>query len=358
MKYEVYESYHLVPFEGYVDKVSNNNISLRTWYSSPIDQARVAVFNIRERVWWEAPNISNPLTSQDAFDDFHLELTDNFVAIKIPMHIAIGDRTAYLLRVWSLQTKEVMFEDVIPNLIFMTVDKYEHPHLLVLYGNFMQVLNFKDTQNVTSSRVHATVNPFSYGSFHNPFIMQIVNHVIGIESFKIWKYDEEAGIIDLYKDVPDVKRFLKYSVPNGFINSIEKVVYIKDSFLITSKVTVADASFHGFYFFYSMAIQMIDENGNILKQYFIPQYQIDPYIDFHFYNKKLFIEIDERLYVYQNVFASSYDNVEGDGTDDMKINPIRDLVGRSTLMLTNVELERQNLKRKRINIWVLDWQNV
>ena len=82
---------------------------------------------------------------------------------------------------------------------------------------------------------------------------------------------------------------------------------------------------------------MIDENGNILKQYFIPQYQIDPYIDFHFYNKKLFIEIDERLYVYQNVFASSYDNVEGDGTDDMKINPIRDLVGRSTLMLTNVE---------------------
>ena len=63
MKYEVYESYHLVPFEGYVDKVSNNNISLRTWYSSPIDQARVAVFNIRERVWWEAPNISNPLTS-------------------------------------------------------------------------------------------------------------------------------------------------------------------------------------------------------------------------------------------------------------------------------------------------------
>ena len=112
MKYEVYESYHLVPFEGYVDKVSNNNISLRTWYSSPIDQARVAVFNIRERVWWEAPNISNPLTSQDAFDDFHLELTDNFVAIKIPMHIAIGDRTAYLLRVWSLQTKEVMFEDI------------------------------------------------------------------------------------------------------------------------------------------------------------------------------------------------------------------------------------------------------
>ena len=95
----------------------------------------------------------------------------------------------------------------------MTVDKYEHLHLLVLYSNFIKVINFKDTQNITSSRVNARVNQFSYRSFHNPFIMQIVNHVIGIESFKIWKYDEEARIIDLYKDVPDVRRFLKYSVP-------------------------------------------------------------------------------------------------------------------------------------------------
>ena len=332
--YEILEQNIVVPFNGFIDCVSNHHIALRSWYSTPIEEACVAVYNLENHSWWKLENIASPFVSQNVFDDFSISLTEDFIAIRIPV---CNNSIQNLLRVWSLKHKEIMYEEVISNMVYMNVDPFNDPNMLVLFSDYVQVLNFQNGK-IRNSRRQASGNDYSYGSFHRPYILQVIHHIMGIENFKVWKYDEDTGLIQIHIDVPKVDEFLQYSLPDGLVYSIEEVVYINENFIMTSKVTLQnDVLEDGVSFFTSYAIQIVNSQGYVLKQHLLPRYNVDMHIQYYFHDKKFVVEIDDKIFIYERELKNLFERIENDEKNMLQMNQIINLSGRGNLMLSKVE---------------------
>ena len=136
---------------------------------------------------WEIENVNQEYASNVVFDDFTVEMTEKYLAVFLPIH---GNVSRSLLRVWNIEKKEQIFEDVIERLIFTTVDGWKDPNYLVILSSNIQVINFKNENNIVNTNVNAEVGEFAYGSCYMPFILQIQFRITGIEAFKVWKYED------------------------------------------------------------------------------------------------------------------------------------------------------------------------
>ena len=85
---------------------------------------------------WEIENVNQEYASNVVFDDFTVEMTEKYLAVFLPIH---GNVSRSLLRVWNIEKKEQIFEDVIERLIFTTVDGWKDPNYLVILSSNIHI---------------------------------------------------------------------------------------------------------------------------------------------------------------------------------------------------------------------------
>lgn len=172
-KYDVTEETSAIPFNGYISSSSCNSIVVRTWTNVDIENSRVAVYNCLTQNWWEL-NVFHSVAGE-TYDGFTIKHTDKIIVMTVTL---IGEPLRSLLRVWSIENRELLHEELIENLLHVFVPRFDDPHLLGIFSaEELQILNFKDETNIEKATIQTRNNQFSSGTMHYPYITQVLYHI-------------------------------------------------------------------------------------------------------------------------------------------------------------------------------------
>ena len=119
-KYEVDTDEHVLPFDGFIDAVDEENIVIRTWASVDLHESRVLVYNTSTCEFWEVPQVNSNVLITATDDDFSVLVTNKLLILRVEI---IGPHALNLVRVWSLETKELIYTANISNIKVMCVRK-------------------------------------------------------------------------------------------------------------------------------------------------------------------------------------------------------------------------------------------
>lgn len=160
MKYEFRSDLYNVPFQCcFIDATSSNKIVLRTWNNVPIEYSRVVVYSMEEALWWEIPGVNQGFAGRADGDDFRLIVTETLVAIRINL---IGEMPRCRVRVWSLQTHQLIFDETFLNLQYMCSNDFESSNIMVFFSETpeaeIKILNCSDL-----TKVHTVSGKLFYG---------------------------------------------------------------------------------------------------------------------------------------------------------------------------------------------------
>ena len=331
-----------LPFPCHIETVSNNRIVLKTWNSVPLAESRIAVYDITTNVMWEILNINRAIAPRALYNDFRCCITEKFLAVRIALN---GPVNLNLVRVFSLATKLLIYEETVRNLHYMCVNQFETPNQLVIVSKEISVLNFRDDGVLSRSSCEVFTNDYSCGSYNSPFILQcLFNAYNSVRSINIWRYDENSLSISLHIAVPNLDMFVKFDESERFINKVEDVVFTNNFFILTSKLSVRDLNDFTMSYFFCTAIHITDLEGNILKEKMIFDLQPDAYMDYFFFNNKFIYECLEEVYICETPLQDLFENIHKGRRDDLKFNVINDMRGRSHMMLTQTEARHSTIE--------------
>lgn len=337
MKYNVEQDYIAAPFQCFIEGVSRNKVAIRSWNNVQIKESRVAVYDLQEKSWWEIENVNTSVAITALYNDFRVCITEKILAIRVALR---GQPNLHQVRVWSLTSKRLIYEELVENLVYMCVNPFDTPHLLILYSREIGVINFKDEDVIAETHVPINNSFYSFGSFVNPFILQcLYDNETTIRSVNVWKYDEEIPAITLNAHIPNLDTFVNFNEDEGFINSIEDIAFYEDLFFMTSKLSLREAAEdpddEDIYFF-CLAIQIVDTNGTILKQKLLYDYDMDTYIEYYFFENKFLFEIMHDVFILSQTLRSLVDEAKNGTKNEMKFTNLMHLDGRANLMLSRV----------------------
>ena len=168
-------------------------------------------------------------------------------------------------------------------------------------------------------------------------------NLVGIDGLRIWKYDEEIRDVQLHLDIPDIDVFLQ-PCPNGYINIVDNAIFANDLFVMATRLTMHDVDNEsGYYFYFSTAIQIVDKEGTVLRQHLLHNNDVEKRVDFHLFNDKFFVEIEEEIFISQATVKRlferplvSYDDLQTAFEDySIGFQRIPGLCGRSNLMISD-----------------------
>ena len=99
----------------------------------------------------------------------------------------------------------------------------------------------------------------------------------------------------------------------------------------------------GYYFYFSTAIQIVDKEGTVLRQHLLHNNDVEKRVDFHLFNDKFFVEIEEEIFISQATVKRlferplvSYDDLQTAFEDySIGFQRIPGLCGRSNLMISD-----------------------
>ena len=333
MKYEVTTDFVTIPIDGYIGTVSSNMIAVRTWNEFPIDEARVSVFNVVSSEWWNVPNVTQDIPGHADYDDFILKLTDKIIAIRVPL---IGETPRSFVRVWSLESRRMIYQRVLNNVHTMFVNKFEDPHLMFVFAKDIMVFNFRDEDLPIISTFESIHSQFSFGSYNKPFIVQnLYQGLLENKSVNIYKYNDVTGQIVFHLSVPFLEKFVKFPSCDGYVVEIVRTIFYEECFLLCAKMVINDYDYYdGHASYFTLVLLVVNEAGNLVKHRILFDYEAESIVKFYFYNELLFIQLDEDVYVYEKTLTTLCKATRVDELIPFKLNRVMDLLGDRNLMIS------------------------
>ena len=137
---------------------------------------------------------------------------------------------------------------------------------------------------------------------------------------------------------------------------VEDIIYLGDGFLISCQIPQSDV--YGIVEDMVLCFRICDDDGFILRELKLPQFDPDAYVNFYLYEKRLLVTIDDYVLVYKY----NADNL----TDPNFEKPIEfqildDIPGQKRIMVRKLEVTSasivnffggwQMFKKKTLNFW-------
>ena len=365
-KYQISVRERNIPFNGYIQATSNNNIAFRTWSSHGFFGSRLAVYNFPLDEWWEIDIVGSVQNCPYALHDFRVVLTDTYVAVRFML---VGHPSRNILKIWSIESRSMIYEERIHNLNYMYCNPFENSDLLIIYSDFVQILNFQGIPNVKISKVLSPSNDYAYGTFNYPYVLQnLYNSDENTRMLKVWKYDKKTQDLTLHFSVPNLNGLIKYEENRGFLLSIEDIIYSNNFFIATVNLCLKlndgldendeEEAPEPTYIF-CLAILIVNHEGEIMKHVPLLNIETDINIDYHLYKGKLLFQADENVYISETTWDKLCMEMLVGKDSTMRFNRIDDLNGRHELLLTKFEARSATIEEEAgvLNIQTLNFWN-
>ena len=234
----------------------------------------------------------------------------------------------------------------------------------------IRLINFSNEQNIQIVDVHTTNMDHNLGYYHSKsgflldnFVLHgMYNSILGITAYNLWKYEEENARLILTHSINDIDIFVNYPLSDGFIRRIEKVFYYKNHYIVTAKVTVRDVptSPASIAYFYSLALMIVDLDGEILRKVTILEYDSDHSIEIMFFENKFLFRVDESVFIFEQPLEAIFDP-NRNYRNMMKYEGITEAAEREVILFSKCEMKKvelfyildgsMRLRIKKLNFW-------
>ena len=371
MKYKMNMDYVVMPFMGYIENASMENLVLRTPKETEFDESRVAIYNVSAKRWLEIADINTDLNGiADVSENFEVLVTETLLIIRVAM---MGATKRSLIRVWKLETQQLLYEGIVRKVDFMFVNELESPNVLIIFTTDskkeLQVFNFNKPGCVNISVKASTNHEESFGSYHKPYILQnMYDEENDRKIVIIWKYNEEDSNLSFYMRIDDIEEFVDYPKELGYIRGIAECLFVNDHFLLTAKMIFHEFISEGkFYYHYADAILVVDNEGGVMHQHIFLHQRHDVEIDLFIFQDKVLFEMNNSVYIFEKTLKKMCKWLTRREYDDptydiMKFTHMPHLAGTDILMLSTFEARKvevvtigdsnqPRIKVKRLNFW-------
>jgi len=320
----------------------------------------VKVFNVVTKDTWTVGNFG-PLWVD--YDDILVSISKTLLSITFLSHFNEDGDACYDLKLFSMETREILLEDELYNIGCVRVDLSSSlPLLVILYETNVKVLSF-DKDTYLRNRAHTETscytdaplhfdgwqggNGYSYSNLEFPYMC----HFQGIHddcweirntSAFVWKIDDGEKKVESHKFVADFDTYLRLSE-----ELVAAVHYISSSFVVVSMNRSSTPA----------ALYVIDEGGAPIRKIQLNSLHADLFKNIY---KNINVIIDSEmvmkwLYLGELLNPGENNNVSRTSFLELILEYSHSLMDHSTLSSIIIEDKGQMAMEPKIEVIKLDF---
>ena len=319
--------YHDLPIDGYVDAVSPTKAVVRSHKQTPLEVARIAVFDIPSKTFWTVENVFNDFLLICAkFDDFCVCVSDNILAVRTRLRADVDIQN---LQIWNNSSKERILEQNMANLRCFHTCKTEDQDLLILLTNFIEVWQFLPSDRVVKVRIPANNCFLQSGTYINPYIVtQTSNSTLTKTKVVVYKHGKNPLSIESHIKIDDLDNY--WHQENGEIMKFKvgELCYPGEFFLVSCVLDVPCGRNKSFK---CLALRVMGNDGTFIRQVCFDTVNPKADVTFYVFGGRLMMSIDEIVLIQDDKLQEL---VKKDSNKTIGFNLLRDLNGEKFLLFT------------------------
>ena len=327
--YNVIETYEEINIRGVVEAMSSNFVAIRTHSSVILERARIQIYDVTEKTFWEIPNVFENLYFKAKYNYFDVVISDKLVAVKTKVKSVFPVSN---LQVWSIQSREKLIDEDIDNLHHVEASRtFSDDNILVIFGDSVEVWDFEDHPNTRRVLAWADNSAFSSGHFFKMFITQNLYFTQSqLHQIYVWKYEREQAIVRQHVFVMDFKEFTVLRTGVKVSYKVHEIVYIGNCFLVSCRVPFPGEPFQD----RSLSVRVLGDNGLLLREVFMPQFDCDAIVGFFIRENRMLFAVEDHMIICQQTTDEVGDPEFPKALSFKRINH---LPGTIDVMLRNTE---------------------
>ena len=324
------EEYWQIDEECEIGAVSQNLLALVSPDNSPLETVRIIVFNISSGEVWSIPEIFDSVFLTAMKNKYEIVMTDKFVAIRLDLREVRGEPRSQQVLVWSLETKKKIADRKIESLKTMHVSCNEDDEdVLILHADYIEIWDFSVNNQISKVQTtNLSPTPFTSGYFMSPYILQTsVNNATGIRKVQVWKYSRSPVSLQTIFEIDNLATFVhENGNPQSF--HIGEIVYFGGYFIISCVCTLRAGTDD----IQSLSFKVLSDEGNILRECFLPQCRLDADVLFFPFNGRLVTTVAESVFLFHDGLEDIATNSDD---EQIVLNRIGALDGTKELIFKN-----------------------
>ena len=324
--------YDLTIEDCYIDALSANKVVVRTPLNTTLETARIQVFDVNRKTFWQVPEPFNPVLLQHAkYNAFCVVTSDKLLGIRTMIR---GDIHVENLQVWNNNTGMKLFDENVVNLNCFHTSKEEDPDVLILMTNYVEVWMFLENGNIVKRRILAPGFAFK-ASYIFPYIVRHVQYEIegenGFSDMKtrvtVYKHTKAPLAMYTHLTVEDLDNYWHTEGGERLQFTVEEIAFLGEFFLVACLVDLPCGRNKTYE---SLAIRTMTPGGTFIRQISFSNYDPEAFVTFFVAHGRLILTIDDEALIYKE----SLEELGKKESGAVKFKHLSNLNGQHELVFT------------------------
>ena len=287
---------YLIDHPGEIGAVSQFNICIKSYESTPLEAVRISIFNTREGSIWEIPG---PFLTCIMYGDrkYDVVMSDKFLAIKVKMLFPFN---GYTLLVWRISDKTKIVDQHIMDI----KDFYISPNdqakdILVLHTRYLEIWDFSDPDQISKvTTLEPVPAPSVNTSYYYPWITQLTHNPLSERMVTVWRHDKNPIKIKKHLEIASVNNYCHVD-GNHEVVRVSDIIYLGGCFLMSCKV-----SLFGPHLIDCLSVKVVKDDGAIVGEYFFPEYNPRADCTWFPFNNNMIISVEDDVFLFKQKISN------------------------------------------------------
>ena len=309
----------------WIEAFSANKVVLRSMLKTPLMNARVQVFDVNKKQFWEVIYPFYPLLIQNADEEskYRCVTSDTLLSVRTLLK---GPDHVENVQVWSYSSNSKLVDENILNLQCLHTNKENDPDTLILLSNFVQVWKINDHRCIVKLQI-PVLEPTYAASYANSFILRHVLYKIEVEGENGNKEEETKRRLTVYKHtkqpldlythliIPDMDEHWEDNNGNPMKFAVGEISYVGHFFLVTCVVDLPCGNGKSVE---SLVFRTMTDGGMFIREISFSRYDPEAWVTFFFIDERFIVTIDEETLIFQGNLSELGDK-DKDGVQFRKL---------------------------------------
>ena len=291
------DEYWMLDEDCTIGAVAQDYLALTSPFGTQLEDVKITIFQLSTSNTWAVQDIFDSVLRTAKRNVYEIELSDKLMAIKVELR-EVGIARSHKLMVWKIDKRKKIIDKQIENLQTYQVSCNEDDQeLLILHGESLEVWDLSgDYQILKVEALEISHSVVSDISFVPPYIVQVFSHPLtGMKMVKVWKYNREPLRLQKHLQIDDFDGFVHENGTKSGLKSIE-ILYFQNFFLVTCNSTLVAGEDEISVF----SLKMIGNDGNILRECFMPQIPLNADVIFYPFYGRVMISMNRDVFLFEN----------------------------------------------------------
>ena len=345
-------------FTAYVECYASELVAIRSRMGTNLNDCRIQIYNIMDDSFWEVPQPFQLVADRALGNNYRITLTDSLMAIRVQLNTPEQLDNVVVWTLNGLAKFKILDEDI-PKLRHVQACKTKkHSDLLVLFTrNYIEIFQYPNpaAYGIARIRVDMLTTAHFDGTFNYPYLMQVFDSPdLAATALTVWTMRKDPLALEQKIVVNDIDDYFHLESGDAIQFPVEDILYLGNGFIISCE-TPAPGRVDGLNV---LTFRICNDSGLIIKQYTLPEFSSDAYVNFYLFEKRLLVSIDDYCLVYK---YNTKQLCDPEFTKAIDFHILDDLPGTHEIMLKRTEASSVNiatfyggmqmLKKKTVEFW-------